>query len=198
MGNIDFYFSIGSTYTYLSVTRILDVEKKHQVKFNWKPFSVRAIMKEMNNIPFPKEKMNKVNYMWRDIERRAEGYGFFAKTPVPYPLTEFDLANKLAILGLKEGWGIDYVRLTYKRWFQEGKEPATEPNISEIFKELKIDKEKVISNANLGEIESQYLKNTESARANKVFGSPSFIVNSEIFWGDDRMEDAITWSKKNE
>ena len=198
MSNIDFYFSIGSTYTYLSVTRILDVEKKHQVKFNWKPFSVRAIMKEMNNIPFPKEKMNKVNYMWRDIERRAEGYGFFAKTPVPYPLTEFDLANKLAILGLKEGWGVDYVKLTYKRWFQEGKEPATEPNISEIFKELEIDKEKVISNANSSDIENQYLKNTKSARENKVFGSPSFIVNNEIFWGDDRMEDAITWSKKNE
>ena len=197
MSSIDFYFSIGSTYTYLSVTRILDVEKKHGTKFNWKPFSVRAIMKEMNNIPFPKEKINKVNYMWRDIERRAESYGFFAKTPVPYPLTEFDLANKLAVLGLKEGWGIDYVRLTYKRWFQEGKEPATEPNISEICKELNIDKEKVIANANSNEIENQYLKNTDSARENKVFGSPSFIVNSEIFWGDDRMEDAITWSKKN-
>ena len=198
MQNIDFYFSIGSTYTYLSVTRIIDVEKKHQVRFNWLPFSVRSIMKEMNNIPFPKEKINKVNYMWRDIERRAEGYGFFAKTPVPYPLTEFDLANKLAILGLKEGWGVDYIRLTYKRWFQEGKEPATEPNISEIFKELKIDKEKVIKDANSSEIDKQYLKNTESARENKVFGSPSFIVNGEIFWGDDRMEDAITWSKKNE
>ena len=67
MKDIDFYFSIGSTYTYLSVTRILDVEKKNQVKFNWKPFSVRMIMKEMNNIPFPKDKINKVNYMWRDI-----------------------------------------------------------------------------------------------------------------------------------
>ena len=198
MQNIDFYFSIGSTYTYLSVTRIIDVEKKHQVRFNWLPFSVRSIMKEMNNIPFPKEKINKVNYMWRDIERRAEGYGFFAKTPVPYPLTEFDLANKLALLGLKEGWGVDYIRLTYKRWFQEGKEPATEPNISEIFKELKIDKEKAIKDANSSETDKQYLKNSESARENKVFGSPSFIVNGEIFWGDDRMEDAITWSKKNE
>ena len=197
MSSIDFYFSIGSTYTYLSVTRILDVEKKHQVKFNWIPFSVRSIMKEMNNIPFPKDKKNKVDYMWRDIERRAEGYSFFAKTPVPYPLSEFDLANKLAILGLKEGWGIDYVRLTYKRWFQEGKEPATEPNISEICSELKIDKDKVILNANSEEIEKEYLKNTDSARKNKVFGSPSFIVNSEIFWGDDRIEDAITWLKKN-
>ncbi len=197
MKDINFYFSIGSTYTYLSVTRILDVQKKYEVKFNWVPFSVRAIMKEMNNIPFPKDKKNKVDYMWRDIERRAEGYGFFARTPVPYPLSEFDLANKLAILGLKEGWGLDYVRLTYKRWFQDGKEPATEPNISEICSELNIDKEQVISKANSEEIEKEYLSNTDSARKNKVFGSPSFIVNSEIFWGDDRMEDAITWSKKN-
>ena len=198
MNDINFYFSIGSTYTYLSVTRILDVEKKHNVKFNWMPFSVRAIMKEMNNIPFPKDKKNKVDYMWRDIERRAEGYGFFAKTPAPYPLSEFDLANKIAILGLKEGWGINYVRLTYKRWFQDGKEPATEPNISEICAELKLNKEQVISKANVEEIEKEYLANTDIARKNKVFGSPSFIVNGEIFWGDDRMEDAITWSKKNE
>ena len=196
MSNIDFYFSIGSTYTYLSVTRILDVEKKHQVKFNWIPFSVRAIMKEMNNIPFPPDKKNKVDYMWRDIERRAEGYGFFAKTPVPYPLTQLDLANKLAILGLKEGWGIDYVRLTYKRWFQEGKEPATEPNISEIFKELKIDQKKVMEDVIKDEIENQYQQNTNNARNNKVFGSPTFVVKNEIFWGDDRMEDSITWSKK--
>jgi len=196
MSNIDFYFSIGSTYTYLSVIRILDIEKKHQVKFNWKPFSVRIIMNEMNNHPFPDDKKNKVDYMWRDIERRAEGYGFSAKTPVPYPLTEFDLANKLAILGLKEGWGIDYVILTYKRWFQEGKEPATEPNITEIFQELKIEKKKVMEDVMKDEIENQYQLNTNNARDNKVFGSPSFVLNKEIFWGDDRMEDAISWSKK--
>ena len=196
MKEIDFYFSIGSTYTYLSVTRILDVEKEHQVKFNWKPFSVRAIMKEMNNIPFPKEKMNKVNYMWRDIERRAEGYGFFAKTPVPYPLSEFDLANQIAILGLEKDWGIDYIRLTYKKWFQEGKEPAIEPSISEVCNELKLNKDQIISDALNKEIQSKYEANTNRARENKIFGSPSFIVKNEVFWGDDRMEDAIKWNSK--
>ena len=196
MSNIDFYFSIGSTYTYLTVTRILDVENKHQVKFNWKPFSVRAIMKEMNNIPFPKEKMNKVNYMWRDIERRAEGYGFFAKTPVPYPLSEFDLANQIAILGLEKDWGIDYIRLTYKKWFQEGKEPAIEPSISEVCNELKLNKDQIISDALNKEIQDKYEANTNSARENKIFGSPSFIVKKEVFWGDDRMEDAIKWNSK--
>jgi 2-hydroxychromene-2-carboxylate isomerase len=196
VNNIDFYFSIGSTYTYLTVTRILDVENKHQVKFNWKPFSVRAIMKEMNNIPFPKEKMNKVNYMWRDIERRAEGYGFFAKTPVPYPLSEFDLANQIAILGLEKDWGIDYIRLTYKKWFQEGKEPAIEPSISEVFNELKLNKDEITSEALKKEIQDKYEANTNSARENKIFGSPSFVVKNEVFWGDDRMEDAIKWNSK--
>jgi len=194
--DIDFYFSIGSTYTYLSVTRIIDVEKKHQIRFNWKPFSVRAIMKEMNNIPFPKDKINKVNYMWRDIERRAESYGFFAKTPVPYPLSEFDLANQIAILGLDKGWGTDYIRLTYKKWFQEGKEPAIDPSISEICKELGLNKSEIVSEAKSKIFEKKYISNTDSARENKVFGSPSFIVENEIFWGDDRMEDAINWAKK--
>ena len=156
MSGIDFYFSIGSTYTYLSVTRILDVEKKHQVKFNWKPFSVRAIMKEMNNIPFPKDKMNKVNYMWRDIERRAEGYGFFAKTPVPYPLSEFDLANQIAILGLEKGWGEKFVISTYKKWFQQGKEPAIEPSISEVCEELNLNKDEIISGVKSSDIENKY------------------------------------------
>ena len=196
MKNIEFWFSIGSTYTYLSVTRILDVEKKHQVKFDWKPFSVRKIMKEMDNVPFPPNKKSKVDYMWRDIERRAKFYGFFANVPVPYPLTEFDLANRIAILGLKEGWGIEYIRLTYKLWFQEGKEPAIEPNISEIFKLLNLDHEKTINEANTEFINNIYKTNTNLARQKKIFGSPTFIYEDENFWGDDRMEDSIKWIKK--
>ena len=196
MADVDFFFSIGSTYTYLSVTRILDVGKKHQIKFNWKPFSVREIMKEMNNIPFPKDKINKVNYMWRDIERRAEGYGFFAKTPVPYPLSEFDLANQIAILGLEKEWGINFVIQTYKKWFQEGKEPAIEPSISEVCKELGLHKEDIINEAQTDFVKNKYKQNTNLAREYKIFGSPSFVVNNELFWGDDRMEDAIKWSLK--
>ena len=56
---IEFWFSIGSTYTYLSVQRILEFEKENNVKFVWQPFSVRQIMIEMENIPFtppPKKK----------------------------------------------------------------------------------------------------------------------------------------------
>ncbi|HKU93997.1 MAG TPA: DsbA family protein, partial [Vineibacter sp.] len=51
MADIDFWFSVGSTYTYLSVMRLPDVEKRTGIRFRWRPFSVRAIMREMDNVP---------------------------------------------------------------------------------------------------------------------------------------------------
>ena len=45
-------------------------------------------------------------------------------------------------------------------------------------------------------VETAYLNQTESAKRAGVFGSPSFIVDGELFWGDDRLEDAITWASK--
>ena len=196
MTEIDFWFSIGSTYTYLTVNRIAGVAKKENLSINWKPFSVRKIMMDMDNIPFtPPSKKVKSDYMWRDIERRAKFYGFEAKVPAPYPLKEFDLANQIAILGMNEDWGVDYVIITYKRWFQQGKEPATEPNISEILNELKLNKDETLKNANSEDIKSQYLQNTDIAYKLGVFGSPTFLYKDEVFWGDDRLEDCIKWIK---
>ena len=94
---------------------------------------------------------------------------------------------------MNEGWGIEYVTTTYKRWFQLGKEPATEPNLSEILQELNLNKEDVLIKANSSEINDQYLGNTDKAFKNGVFGSPTFIYKDEVFWGDDRLEDCIKW-----
>ena len=194
MNEVNFWFSIGSTYTYLAVNRLQELAIKENIKFNWHPFSVRKIMMDMDNIPFtPPSKKIKSDYMWRDIERRAKFYGFEAKVPAPYPLKEFDLANQIAVLGMSEGWGVDYVVKTYQRWFQHGKEPATEPNLTEILQELNLDHQETIQKANDNKIKDQYFNNTETAYEKGVFGSPSFIFDGEVFWGDDRLEDCIKW-----
>lgn len=199
MKSIDFWFSIGSTYTYLSVTRVDSISKSENVIFNWIPFSVRKIMMEMDNIPFtPPSKKIKSDYMWRDIERRAQFYGLSPKLPAPYPLTQFDLANKIAILGMNEGWGINYVKNTYQRWFEEGKEPATEPNLSEIMEDMNLNKDEVLKKVDSTEIEAIYQENTNKAFQSGVFGSPTFIYEGEVFWGDDRLEDCIKWLNLNQ
>ena len=194
MKEIEFWFSIGSTYTYLSVSRLKEVERKFEVSFSWQPFSVRKIMREMDNVPFPPTKQAKVDYMWRDIQRRASGYGFEARVPAPYPLKEFDFANRIAVLGIQEGWCSDYVRATYRRWFLKWMEPGSEPNVSESLREIGQDSERILEFAKDEETSEVYSCQTKSAQAKGIFGSPSFIVDGELFWGDDRLEDAVSWA----
>ena len=197
MKKIEFWYSIGSTYTYLSTQRLTEIANKKKIEFEWCPFSVRSRMIEMENVPFMAEKKrDKIDYMWRDVQRRANFYGFDAKVPVPYPLKEFDLANKVAILGKNQGWIKEYTILTYKKWFLEHLEPGSEPNLSSTLKEIGLDSESVIKLAQTDEIEQKYLKNTEMAKNKGIFGSPTFIVENEVFWGDDRCEDAIKWLLK--
>ncbi len=196
MKPIQFWFSIGSTYTYLTVVRLSDVAAASGVPFEYRPFSVRAIMKEMNNIPFA-EKPVKMRYMWRDMERRAARYGMKITVPAPYPLAGFDIANRVAVVGRREGWCEDYVMATYRRWFRNGEAAGEEPNLSESLQDIGQDPSRVISLSNSNETEDAYNAATEEARELGIFGSPTFVVGEEIFWGDDRLEDAIDWYRTN-
>ncbi|MBI2735643.1 MAG: 2-hydroxychromene-2-carboxylate isomerase [Rhodospirillales bacterium] len=191
---IDFWFSTGSTYAYLTVSRLQKVEATTGVAFNWRPFSVRTIMREQNNTPFATKPI-KMGYMWRDIERRAAMYGLEAKVPAPYPLQQFDLANRLALLGLEEGWGKSYVVASYRRWFVDGQEPGLEPNLSASLGEVGQDPVRVVGQAQSDRIGGVYVAATDEARRLGIFGSPTFVVRGELFWGDDRLDDAICWLK---
>jgi 2-hydroxychromene-2-carboxylate isomerase len=189
---IDFWFSTGSTYTYLAVSRLDAVAASEGVRFNWRPFSVRAIMREQKNIPFA-DKPIKSAYMWRDIERRAALHGLAAKVPAPYPLKEFDLANRLALLGLAEGWGKPYIVASYRRWFVDGQEPGLEPNLSASLTEVGQQTADTVKRAGGDEVARSYQAATDEARRLGIFGSPSFVVRGELFWGDDRLDDALCW-----
>jgi 2-hydroxychromene-2-carboxylate isomerase len=189
---IDFWFSTGSTYTYLAVSRLEKVAAAQGIRFNWRPFSVRAIMREQNNVPFATKPV-KMGYMWRDIERRAALDDLEAKVPAPYPLQEFDLANRLALLGLDEGWGKPYIVASYRRWFVDGQEPALEPNLSASLREVGQDPARVVEQARSERIGRAYDAATDEARRLGIFGSPTFALHGELFWGDDRLDDALRW-----
>lgn len=188
---IDFWFSIGSLYTYLTVMRIDRVEDIGDIRFRWRPFSIRAIMIEMDNRPTSKPA--KLAYMWRDLERRAEMYDFAFSGRPPYPLQNFDRANRIAVVGAQEGWCPDYVRAAYRRWFDDHQEAGSEPNVSESLKEIGQDPARVVALARSEAIGRAYDAATAEARRLGIFGVPTFATRGEIFWGDDRLDDAIRW-----
>jgi 2-hydroxychromene-2-carboxylate isomerase len=189
---IDFWFTMGSTYSFLSVMRLADVERRSGVSFRWRPFHLLVILQEMNHVPFA-DKPAKSAYMWRDIQRRAAMYGLELSVPAPYPIKHSIAANLVATLGMQEGWGSDFVRAAYRRWFLLGQESGSEPNLSESLREIGQDSNRVLKSAVHDNIRDMLTAETNAARALGIFGSPTFSIDREIFWGDDRLEDAIHW-----
>jgi len=191
-GQIDFWFTMGSTYSYLSVMRLAEVERSTGASFRWRPFHLLLILQEMKHVPFA-DKPVKMSYMWRDLERRAAMYGLPVRLPAPYPAKQSVMANLVAIVGMGEGWGADFVRAAYRRWLQQGEETGSEPNLSSSLREIGQDPERVLALANAAAANDRMVSETQAAKQLGIFGSPTFAVGREIFWGDDRLEDAIDW-----
>jgi len=192
MAQPEFWVSIGSTYSYLTVSRLPGIEETTGVAFDWRPFSVRAIMQEMDNIPFAGKPV-KAAYMWRDLERRAAMYGLEPVLPAPYPLKDFDRANRVAVLARRDGWARDYIRESYRRWFETGEPAGGEANLAGTLAALGRDPAAVMAEAGDDAVEAAYKAATVEARKRGIFGAPSFVVDGELFWGDDRLDDALDW-----
>jgi len=192
---IDVWFTMASTYTYLTVTRLPQVERECGITFRWRPFHLVAILREMKHVPFA-DKPAKSADMWRDITRRATLYGLAPKLPVPYPPKNAARANRIASLGLEQKWGRDFVRASYRRWFEHGDPNGDEPNVSETLRAIGQDAARVIALADRPEREQLLVAETDVARSLGIFGSPTFSFGSELFWGDDRLEDAIAWATR--
>ena len=192
--HIDFWFTMGSTYSYLSVMRLSALERSSGIRFRWRPFHLLVILQEMKHVPFA-DKPTKSAYMWRDIERRAGMYGMPVKVPAPYPAKQSIVANLVALVGMRQGWGVEFVRAAYRRWLVLGEETGSEPNLTESLREIGQEPRAALAAADSAETREALAAETAAARDLGIFGSPTFAVGRELFWGDDRLEDAISWHR---
>ena len=189
------WLSIGSTYSYLTALRINAIQRDMGLSLLVRPICIGDIMRSMDNIPFPPSKKTKVDYMWRDIERRADWYGLpKPKLPAPYPLQEIDQANKVGIVLNQQSRYLEYFEETYRLWFVSGIEAGSEENLRLVFNTMQLDYDDIMHQAEDEAIQQIYEANTEEAKQLGVFGAPSFSIGNEIFWGDDRLEDAIRFA----
>lgn len=191
---IDFWFSIGSTYTYLTVMRIDARCAEARVAVRYRPYDVRTVMLEQKNIPFANKPV-KTAYMWRDMERRAAMYGLPINVPAPYPLADLARANRIALMAQDEGWLDSYLQTTYRLWFQDGLIAGEGENLDLSVAGSAKSVASVIAAASTEAMIDRLASETAECMALGVFGSPSFVVNGEVFWGDDRLDDAIAWAK---
>jgi 2-hydroxychromene-2-carboxylate isomerase len=192
MKHIDVFYFFGSVYAYLSVMRIRSLADEASVSLRWRPFNVRTVMKE-NNVALRTEAL-KVPYMWRDIERRAASHGLPFTPPPVWPTDPELLHNLTGALAASEGWGEDFTVASFRAWIVDRMPLGDPATLSHVLNALGKKPDMVLAEARSARVAKLYEAETEVARGHGIFGSPSFVANGEVFWGDDRLEEAIAWA----
>lgn len=195
MPSLTFWFEFASTYSYLSAMRIEDMALNAGVRIIWKPFLLGPIFKAQGweTSPFNLYPA-KGRYMMRDIERIAGERGLVFRAPTPFPQNGL-MAARLAIAGLEEGWTPAFVKAVYKLEFADGRNIADRAALTDALEAAGAAVERALARAETQDVKQALRLNTGEAQSKGLFGAPSFTTESgEMFWGDDRLEQALSWS----
>jgi 2-hydroxychromene-2-carboxylate isomerase len=134
--------------------------------------------------------------MWRDIERHCMLMGLPPPTrPEPFPQNGL-LAARVA-LALPDATRPAFSRAVYRAEFTKGQPIADRAVIAQVLRDCGLDAEAALAAAESAENKATLRAATEEAAAHGIYGAPSFVTRSgELFWGNDRLEQALAWAKQ--
>lgn len=188
------WIEFASTYSYVAVERVASLARDAGVVIEWKPFLLGPIFREQgwNDSPFnlyPR----KGEYMWRDMQRLCARHGLPFRRPSQFPRSGLTAARITLAMADAPGCG-DFVRAVYRANFAEDRDIANWDVLVSLLCDMGHDPDPIVERASSGAIREGLKKQNEQAVELGLFGAPSFIVDGELFWGQDRLEDAIAWA----
>lgn len=191
---LEFWFELGSNYSYLSVMRIEALAQENGVNVVWRPFLLGPIFKSFgwDTSPFVLQK-EKGAYTWRDMERQCQKYGLPWTRPSRFPRRTV-LPTRVALLGAGEPWVSAYCKRLMQINFVEDRDIDTPELVIEVLEALNLPASDLLHAAQSDENKLRLREQTDEARRRGVFGAPTFFAGAEMFWGNDRLDDAFRFA----
>jgi 2-hydroxychromene-2-carboxylate isomerase len=195
--SVEFWFEFGSNYSYLSVMRIEALARRTHVPILWRPFLLGPIFRDFgwDNSPFVLQQ-EKGRYVWLDVRRQAEKYGLPFHQPSAFPRAAI-LPMRVALVGAGQPWMAEFCRRMMLQNFVEDHDINDAENVRRALQGLVAEPHLVMQQAQGDQNKALLREQTAAARARGIFGAPTFFVGEEMFWGDDRMDDAFALAAKS-
>jgi 2-hydroxychromene-2-carboxylate isomerase len=196
VAELDFWFEFGSQYSYLSVMRIDEAAARHGVAVRWQPFLLGPIFKSLgwSTSPFVLQKA-KGDYTWRDMARQCDKYGLAWERPSVFPRSAV-LPLRVALVGASQPWMADYCRRMMQMNFVQDRDIDGPGPVREVLQALGLAPEPILAQAVSEPVKTALRAQTERAQALGIFGAPTFFVEGEMFWGNDRLDDALAFASR--
>jgi 2-hydroxychromene-2-carboxylate isomerase len=192
MVKAEFHFDFGSPNAYLAHLVIPQIEQRTGVKFDYVPILLGGVFKLTNNRS-PAEKMagikNRLPYEQLELQRfiRRHGITKFKWNPF-FPVNTL-LIMRGAIAAQLEGVFPRYVDAVFGHMWAEPNDMDDPEVVRDTLKQSGLDADALLARTQEPGVKDRLLKNTEATVARGTFGSPTFFVGSEIFFGKDRLRD---------
>lgn len=191
---LEFWFDFGSNYSYLATMRIEALAATHGVRVLWKPFLLGPVFKSFGweSSPFVLQK-EKGAYVWRDMQRQCDKYGLPWTQPRAFPRRAL-LPLRVALLGAGDAWIGAFCKRIMQANFVDDREIDDPVLVAAVLAELGLDAAALLARAGAEPTKLAMRAQGEEAVRRGIFGAPMFFAGDEMFWGNDRLEDAVAWA----
>ena len=185
----EFYFDFASPYTFLAHKGIRKIEKENSIKVKYMPVLLGALLKLTGvkaNIDVP----IKGKYMIKDCKLWAEKYNIEFKFNNYFPIITLNLM-RCALVAENKGFSQIFINKIFDAIWKDGLNLNDNSILEKLLKNIDINPKNFLIEAIDLKIKNELKKRTDEAYKKGVFGTPSFIVNNKIFWGQDRLQFAL-------
>ena len=189
-----FYFDLGSPYAYLASERLASVLPE---PVHWQPVLLGGLFRLTGRSSWALGDYRRREAGMAEVERRARDYGLPAiRWPDPWP-TDYLLAMRAVTFAFALGRGRELTRCAFRDAFQRGHELSIRAHVINAAERAGLDRGEVESATRDPQTKQALRDATDAAFALGVFGVPTIAIGDELFWGDDRLEDAAAHLKRS-
>jgi 2-hydroxychromene-2-carboxylate isomerase len=188
--HIDYYVSLNSPWTHLGAARIEAMAMAAGATMRIYPVDFGAIFAESGGLPLPKRSPQRQAYRLQELARWRDHLNI----PIHIQPKFFPASEQLSsgcIIGLRETVGdqpaIKLAHRVLKAVWQEEKDPGDPATLAALITDIGLDADQVMQLGSDPKWAERRLADTKAALARNVFGAPSYVIDDEIFWGQDRL-----------
>ena len=192
--SFEFYFDFISPYSFLAHKQIRKLEAKNSIKIKYKPILLGGLH-NLHGIKAPAFIPAKARFMIRDCKMVCEKYKISFKFNSYFPIKTVDLMRGV-LIAEEDGVANEYIDKIFEALWVSGLNLNDQAIIDKILKNLGINPKTFSLRLSNQNIKDELKKRTQIAFDKGIFGAPTFYVNNKVFWGQDRLEYALTESLK--
>ena len=186
---IDYYFSLTSPWAYIGHALFRDVASTYKSKVNYKPVMLGELFSETGGLPLAKRHPVRQRYRMLELQRWREKRGLNFNLRPAYSPFNGRLADGVVIAAIEAGHDPDaFLRRAFAAIFQQQLNLADAATVAKLADESGLPGQQLVERSGTEEISAAYEQNRQDALSRDVFGSPVYVLDGEVFWGQDRIE----------